>query len=439
MRVHFVHQHRAGDRLPLVLTHGWPSTFVELLPLVDRLGDRFDLVVPSLPGYAFSPRPPRTGVDRAFVAGLWHELMQGLGYERYGAHGGDFGAGVATYMALSQPDRVVGIHLSTPEMSPYTGPGAPPLSAEEQAYVEHVARWDETERGYSAVQSTRPQTLGYGLNDSPAGLAAWVLDKWRSWSDSGGDLDARFGRDALLTMLTVWWATGSITSSMRDYYDNRWHGTPIGPDDRVRVPTAMAVFANEFVPEGEPPRSWYERLYDDPPLDGVPPWRALRRGRGARPAGRTTSRSSSPVRSLVGADVGRGTRIRTGGLPLPKRTRYQAAPYPAARLRTWRTRGTGSRLRCRTAPRRRHRSEPVRAERLVGQPDLAGRGRRREEPVEDAAAVEGQRVLAGPPREAAPLVGRHLQHGPVECARERLDVAGRHDSACPRPPRRCRR
>ena len=124
------------------------------------------------------------------------------------------------------------------------------------------ARWDETERGYSAVQSTRPQTLGYGLNDSPAGLAAWVLDKWRSWSDSGGDLDARFGRDALLTMLTIWWVTGSITSSMRDYYDNRWHSATLGPDDLVRVPTAMAVFANEFVSEGEPPRSWYERLYE---------------------------------------------------------------------------------------------------------------------------------------------------------------------------------
>ena len=226
VRIHFVHHRAADGGVPLVLTHGWPSTFVEMLSLVDRLGDRFDLVVPSLPGYAFSQRPPRTGVDRAFVAGLWHRLMQGLGYQRYGAHGGDFGAGVATYMALLQPDRMIGIHLSTPEMWPYTGPGAPPLSAEEQAYVDHVTRWDETERGYSAVQSTRPQTLGYGLNDSPAGLAAWVLDKWRSWSDSGGDLDARFGRDALLTMLTIWWATGSITSSMRDYYDNRWHGTP---------------------------------------------------------------------------------------------------------------------------------------------------------------------------------------------------------------------
>ena len=262
VRIHFVHRRGADGAVPLVLTHGWPSTFVELLSLVDRLGDRFDLVVPSLPGYAFSQRPARVGVDRAFVAQLWHQLMQGLGYERYGAHGGDFGAGVATHMALSQPERVIGIHLSTSEMWPYAGPGSPPLTIEEQAYVDHVARWDETERGYSSVQSTRPQTLGYGLNDSPAGLAAWVLEKWRSWSDSGGDLDARFGRDYLLTMLTVWWVTESITSSMRDYYDNRWHGRPMGPSDFVEVPTAIAVFANEFVPEGEPPRSWYERLYN---------------------------------------------------------------------------------------------------------------------------------------------------------------------------------
>ena len=260
VRIHFVRRRGTG-RVPLVLTHGWPSTFVELLPVVDRLDDRFDLVVPSLPGYAFSQRPPHTGVDRAYVAGLWHQLMQGLGYQRYGAHGGDFGAGIATHMALSQPDRMIGIHLSTAEMTPYTGPGSPALSTQERAYLEQVGRWEETERGYSAVQSTRPQTLGYGLNDSPAGLAAWVLDKWRSWSDSGGDLDARFGRDALLTMLTIWWASGSITSSMRDYYDNRWSATAIGPQDLVRIPTAMAVFANEFVPEGQPPRSWYERLY----------------------------------------------------------------------------------------------------------------------------------------------------------------------------------
>jgi pimeloyl-ACP methyl ester carboxylesterase len=260
VRVHYVH-HRSG-KPPLVLTHGWPSSFAEMLPLVDRLSDAFDLVVPSLPGYGFSSRPPQVGVDRDYTARLWHRLMQGLGYSTYGACGGDFGAGVATSMALIQPARLTGIHLSTPEVLPYLGPGAAPLSPAEQAYLDHVARWDESERGYSAIQSTRPQTLGYGLNDSPVGLAAWLAEKWRAWSDSGGDVDAHIGRDDLLTTITLYWVTGSITSSMRDYYDNRWYGAGIGPDDRVQVATAMAVFANEFVQEGEPPRSLFERLYN---------------------------------------------------------------------------------------------------------------------------------------------------------------------------------
>jgi pimeloyl-ACP methyl ester carboxylesterase len=118
------------------------------------------------------------------------------------------------------------------------------------------------ERGYSAIQSTKPQTAGYGLNDSPAGLAAWVLEKWRSWADSGGDLDGRFSRDFLLSTLTIYWATQTITSSMRDYFDNRWWGVAVGPDDFVNVPTAVAVFAHEFASEGTPPREWAERLYN---------------------------------------------------------------------------------------------------------------------------------------------------------------------------------
>ncbi|HEU4422326.1 MAG TPA: epoxide hydrolase [Pilimelia sp.] len=272
VRVHFVHERApGGGGIPLILNHGWPSTFVELLPLVPLLtnpgghgieGPAFDVVIPSLPGYGFSDRPARAGVNYRYVAGLWHRIMRGLGYERYGAGGGDFGAGVATVMALDDPAAMLGLHLTNLELPPYTGPGSRPLSEAERAYLAQNARWSEVERGYSSIQSTKPQTVGYGLNDSPAGLAAWILEKWHSWTDSGGDLDARVGRDFLLTTLTVYWATGTITSSMRDYYDNRWYTVPLGVADVVRVPTAIALFDHEFVPEGEPPREWAERLYD---------------------------------------------------------------------------------------------------------------------------------------------------------------------------------
>jgi len=165
-------------------------------------------------------------------------------------------------MALDDPAPMLGIHLSSLEISPYTGPGSRPLSAAERTYLERNQAWWQAEGGYKAIQSTRPQTLGYGLNDSPAGLAAWILEKWRSWADSRGDPDGRFSRELLLTNLTIYWATQTITPSMRDYYDNRWHGVALGPDDVVKVPTAIAVFAHQFAPEGEPPRAWAERLYN---------------------------------------------------------------------------------------------------------------------------------------------------------------------------------
>jgi len=274
MRIHFVHERaRHGDGIPLILTHGWPSNFVELLPLVPLLtdpaahgidGPAFDLVIPSLPGYGFSERLHHTGVTYASTAALWHRLMQGLGYTRYGAGGGDFGAGVATFMALEDPKPLLGLHLTNLELTPYVGEDSPPLSAAERAYLEQGERWDATERGYTAIQSTKPQTLSYALNDSPAGLAAWILEKWRAWSDSSGDLDASFSRDFLLTVVTLYWVTQTIASSMRDYSDNRrWQGEPrLGPDDRVRVPTAIASFPRSFVPEGEAPCEWAERLYD---------------------------------------------------------------------------------------------------------------------------------------------------------------------------------
>ena len=288
VRIHFVHARaRHGGGIPLILSHGWPSTFVELLPLVPLLtdpaahgidGPAFDLVIPSLPGYGFSQRPARAGVNYRWTAAAWHRIMRGLGYTRYGAGGGDFGAGVATFMALDDPGPMIGVHLSNLEIPPYTGPGSVPLSEAEKAYLTQNQRWSDAERGYSAIQSTKPQTVGYGLNDSPAGLAAWILEKWRSWTDSRGDLDARFSREFLLTTLTVYWVTQTITSSMRDYYDNRWYGAPLGLTDFVQVPTGIAVFDNQFVPEGEPPREWAERLYD------VHRWSPMPRGGHFAPA-----------------------------------------------------------------------------------------------------------------------------------------------------------
>jgi pimeloyl-ACP methyl ester carboxylesterase len=269
--VHFVHErarHESG--IPLILSHGWPSAFTELLPLVPLLtdpsaygidGPAFDLVLPSLPGYGFSTRPARTGVNYRYVAGMWHRLMRGLGYRRYAVGGGDFGAGVATLMALDDPETVIGIHLTTLDLSPYTGPGARPLTQAEAGYLAHNQAWWQAEGGYKAIQSTRPQTLGYGLNDSPAGLAAWILEKWRSWTDNAGDLDRRVGRDFLLELLTIYWATQTITPSMRDYFDNRSYAVSLGPHDVVSVPTAIAGFVHQLVPEGEPPREWAERLY----------------------------------------------------------------------------------------------------------------------------------------------------------------------------------
>jgi pimeloyl-ACP methyl ester carboxylesterase len=209
VRIHFVHVRAThGQGIPLILTHGWPSTFVELLPLVPLLtdpqahgieGPAFDVVIPSLPGYGFSERPAQQGINYRYTAGLWHKLMRGLGYVRYGAQGGDFGAGVATLMALDNPELMIGVHLSNLEISPDMGPGARPLSEAERIYLARNEAWWQAEGGYKAIQSTKPQTLGYGLNDSPAGLAAWILEKWRSWADSRGDLDGRFSREFLLT------------------------------------------------------------------------------------------------------------------------------------------------------------------------------------------------------------------------------------------------
>jgi len=254
--IHFVHVRGGG--LPLLLTHGWPSSFAELLPLVPRLPG-FDLVIPSLPGYCFSGRQPGRHTLQE-TAGLWHQLMHRLGYDRYGAVGSDFGSAVSTYLALDHPESVVGLYLSDVELDPGAGSGSPPLSAAEKAYLAAAEDWEPAEGAYHAVAATKPQTLAYGLQDSPAALAAWVLEKWRAWADSGGEPDVRPGLNLLLTTTTLWWVTGTAARSLRDYHDNLGLGPALGR--RVIVPTAVGVFGHGLLDATPPPREWAERLYD---------------------------------------------------------------------------------------------------------------------------------------------------------------------------------
>jgi pimeloyl-ACP methyl ester carboxylesterase len=193
--IHFLHQPGVGpDPMPLVLTHGWPGSFVEMLEILPmltdpaahggRAEDAFTVVVPSIPGHGFSSRPSMV-LDYSNVADLWAKLMERLGYRQFGAQGGDWGAWISASLAQRHPDRITGLHLNylSTRFRPGVSPLGPPLTPAERDYLERVARWSETEGAYIAIQATKPQTLGYGLSDSPAGLAAWLLEKFRSWSD----------------------------------------------------------------------------------------------------------------------------------------------------------------------------------------------------------------------------------------------------------------
>jgi pimeloyl-ACP methyl ester carboxylesterase len=268
--IHFIHERGKGPHpLPLILTHGWPSTFVELLKIIPLLTDpashggdpedAFDVIVPSLPGYGFSDHITRRGSWNTH--GRWAALMRGLGYERFVAQGGDVGAGVTTALGRFFPEQVIGIHLNSDLAWPSPMPDAADLSAAEQEYLARCQRWEKEEGGYSHQQQTRPQTLAYGLNDSPAGLAAWIVEKYRAWSDCQGDLERRFSKDELLTNITLYWATQSISSSMRGYYQGGQNTASSQPRSRVEVPTGVAIFPGEYL-VGPVPREWAERSYN---------------------------------------------------------------------------------------------------------------------------------------------------------------------------------
>ncbi len=253
------------DALPIVLTNGWPSSFLELTALAQRLAspsqyggdaaDAFTVIVPSLPGFGFSPqRPSLTQPPQTHE--IWHRLMRDeLGFEQYAAHGSDLGAGITSRLAEANPDALVGIHLMA-VASPVTYDAAG-VTAEEQEYLDSVATWSAEEGGYQHQQSTRPLTLSYGLADSPTGLLAWILEKYRAWSDCGGDVSSRFSDDFLLTQSSIYWFTQTISTSFRPYYEYAQGLTR--RVERVDVPTALALFPADLT---HPPRSWAERSYN---------------------------------------------------------------------------------------------------------------------------------------------------------------------------------
>jgi microsomal epoxide hydrolase len=256
--------------LPLLITHGWPGGVLEFLdvlgPLTDPVAhgghaaDAFHVVCPSMPGYGWSGPTSDAGWHIARVAAAEAELMTRLGYERFGAPGGDWGALAACQLGMQVPERLAGIHLNMVVARPPADVDDPTagLNERELAALADRARIERDEFGYMRIQSTRPETLAFGLTDSPAGLAAWILEKFRAWSDCDGDPRNRFTHDRLLGIVTSYWVTGTIGSSMRLYHETISHGMAGPPKAYIDVPTAAAIFPKEL---WRPPRQWAERHY----------------------------------------------------------------------------------------------------------------------------------------------------------------------------------
>ncbi|MGC4880024.1 epoxide hydrolase family protein [Micromonospora sp. DT43] len=263
--VSFIHARAVapvGPVLPLVLCHGWPDSswrYEKVVPLLTDPGafgadpaDAFDVVVPDMPGFGHSDTPVGGPLDSIAVADLWSELMTTLGHASFGAVGGDIGSSVSRYLALNHPGRVVAVHRVEASLPVLT---AVDLAPEERAWLDTAAAWKASEGAYAEMHRTKPQTAAVGLTDSPAGLAAWIVEKLRSWSDCHGDIEQSFTRDEILTLLTRYWLTGTIGSSMRMYAAN----AAIPPEQharRVEVPSGFALFPGDTL---HPPRAWLER------------------------------------------------------------------------------------------------------------------------------------------------------------------------------------
>ncbi len=267
LRIHFIHVRGKGpDAIPVLMLHGWPSSFVQFLEIIPLLADpaahgapgapSFDVVVASLPGYGFSDSPKEGGFAIRAIAERMNKLMtEVLGYKRFGLRGSDIGGSVVQQLSLAHPQNVIGAHVSGLIRGVPLGSDETPTPAEQKFNADLLA-WQNEELAYARLHSTKPQTLAHALNDSPAGLASWIVEKFRRWGDTKGNVESRFTRDELLTNLTIYWATQTIAPSIRLYYEfareNRLQG-------RVPVPTAMLMALNDMVPA---PRVVGERVYN---------------------------------------------------------------------------------------------------------------------------------------------------------------------------------
>jgi pimeloyl-ACP methyl ester carboxylesterase len=268
--IHFIHvRSPEAGALPLVLSHGWPGSVVEFLdaigPLTDPAAhggdptDAFDVVVPSLPGYGFSGPTTAPGWHPRRMASAFAVLMGELGYDHYGAQGGDWGSIVSANLADVDRAHVIGLHLNFVAVGAPEGDDPAALSPDDQRALAAMREWRRTGAGYQEIQGTKPQSLGYGLQDSPAGLAAWIVEKFRAWSDCHGDVETSFTKDQLLTNVMVYWVTGTATSSTRLYYEMRSAGRAAVPARHIECPTGVANYPGEIT---RVPRHWVEARYN---------------------------------------------------------------------------------------------------------------------------------------------------------------------------------
>ena len=270
--LHYIHQRSSNENaVPLVMTHGWPGSiteFTKIIPMLTepqnfggRNEDAFHMICPSIPGYGFSDAPSKPGFDQMRVAEGHVALMKLLGYKRYGVQGGDWGSPISSWTARLAPEAVIGLHL-TLVFAGYPKHKADPFAgvtdAERAKLDARRAAMDEG-TGYQSIQGTKPQTLGYGLNDSPVGLAGWITEKFHAWTHCNGVLENSITPDELLTNIMVYWVTGSITSSTRLYYESRHSANNMFADGRIETPTGAAIFPGELY---HPPRAWAAEQYN---------------------------------------------------------------------------------------------------------------------------------------------------------------------------------